>query len=386
MVNKRIKTAVIKYLGLCAGGTEKFLQTIACGLPKDEFEVDFYYSHPEDNPPVESIKQHLIDSNVNLIEFKTSKPRVHRGKIWLDDTNFFEVFKNDYDLIQTGRCGLYEEPFCSIRNIPVVDSMHYVVGVDNQYNISRTMHISEFSKRKWIDAGGDKDRIVMVSHPMIIPEVPFRDFRQELGLEGKFIFGFHQRNDNAIFSDIPLKAFKEITDESNAFVILGGGEGYKQQAKESGLNNVYFLEHTADKEVIYNFLKMLNIYAHGRRDGELNSTAIAEALHYGKPVVSHLSQDFNGHVECIGNAGFILNNSSEYAQKLREFQTNSDLYNNLSQNALKRFDEMYDYENQMRNITEIYKDVVKNPYPNKLKRLYLDIKQQFPLRKHRRWK
>lgn len=382
----KIKIAFIKYLGLSAGGTEKFLQTIAAGLPKDEFEVDFYYSHPEDNTPVESIKQHLKDNNVNLIEFKTSKPRVHRGKIWLDETDFFKVFKNNYDLIQTGRCGLYEEPFCSIKNIPIIDSLHYVVGIDNQYNISRVMHISEFSKRKWIEMGGDKDRVVMVSHPMIIPEFKDQNLRQEMDLEDKFIFGFHQRNDNAIFSDIPLKAFKKISDNSNAFVILGGGESYKKQAEELGLKNVYFLEHTSDKEKIYSFLNMLDVYAHGRRDGELNSTAIAEAMYFGKPVVSHISEEFNGHVECIGNAGFVVKNYEEYVQKLKEIQENKDLYEDLSKKALQRFDGMYNYENQMCNIIKIYKDVIKNPYQNKFKRLYLDIKQQFPLRRHRRYK
>lgn len=382
----KIKIAFIKYIGLCLGGTEKFLQTIAAGLPKDEFEVDFYYAHPEDNPPNEVRKQYLIDNGVNLIEFKTSEPRVHRGKIWLDKTNFFDVFKNNYDLIQTGRCGLYEKPFCNIKNIPIVDSYHYVVGIDNQYNVSRVMHISKFSRDKYLEMGGDKDRVVMVSHPMIIPEVNFRDFRAELGLQDKFVCGFHQRNDNAIFSDIPLKAFKEISNENNAFVILGGGENYKKQAQELCLNNVYFLDHTGNAEIIYNFIKMLDVYAHGRRDGELNSTAIAEALHFGKPVVSHISEEFNGHVECIADAGFVVQNASEYAEKLKEIEHNKELYNDLSQKALNRFDEMYNYEKQMQNIIDIYRDVVKNPYPNKLKRLYLDFKQLFPLRRHRRFK
>ncbi|MEI8389691.1 MAG: glycosyltransferase family 4 protein [bacterium] len=382
----KIKIAFIKNDGLTLGGTEKFLQTIAAGLPKNEFEVDYFYANQEDNPPNEARKQYLIDNGVNVIEFKTTKQRVHRGKIWLDKTNFFDVFKNNYDLIQTGRCGLYEEPFCNIKNIPIVDSLHYVVGVDNQYNISRVMHISNFSRDKWIEMSGDKDRIVMVSHPMIIPEVQFKNFRAELGLQDKFIYGFHQRNDNAIFSDIPLKAFKEISDNNNAFVILGAGDNYKKQAAALGLDNVYFLDHTGDFVIIYNFIKMLNVYAHGRKDGELNSTAIAEALHFGKPIVSHISEAFNGHVECIGNAGFVVNNYVEYAQKLKEIETNTEFYKDLSEKALNRFDEMYNYEKQMQNIMNIYRDVIKNPYTHKLKRIYLDIKQLFPLRRHRRFK
>lgn len=386
MLSGKIKIAFIKYLGLVTAGTEKFLQTIAAGLPKDEFKVDYYWAHPEDSFPDESRIKYLQDNGVNLIEFKTSKPRIHRGKIWLDKTNFFDVFKNDYDLIQTGRCGLYEEPFCSIKNIPIVDSLHYVVGVDNQYNISRTMHISEFSKRKWIEQGGDKDRIVMVSHPMIIPEIDFIDYRKELGLENKFIFGFHQRNDNAIFSDIPFKAYKEVESDNNVFVLLGGGEAYKSQAHELGIKNIHFLPHTGDINKIHSFLQMLDVYAHGRKDGELNSTAIAEAMYYGKPIISHLSDSFNGHVECIGYAGYVVDSVSEYADYLKKLETEKNFYSKLSKNALFQFNKLYDSEKQMQNIIQVYMDVIKNPYPNNLKRLFLDIKQQFPIRRHRRFK
>ncbi len=384
-VSKKTRIAFIKYLGLVTAGTEKFLQTIAAGLPKDEFEVDYYWAHPEDVPPDEGRIQYLQDHQVNLIEFKTSKPRVHRGKGWLDETNFFKVFKGA-DLIQTGRCGLFEEPFCCIRNIPIVDSYHYVVGVDNQFNVSRVMHISEFSKRKYLDMGGDEYRVVMVSHPMIIPDIEFIDYRSQLGLNNKFIFGMHQRNDNAIFSDIPLLAYKSVENEDNAFVILGAGDKYRNQAKDLGLKNVYFIEHTGDINKIHSFLQMLDVYAHGRKDGELNSTAIAEALYYGKPVVSHLSDAFNGHVECIGNAGFVVDSVEKYTKKLYDLQQNKEFYQEISQNAHVRFKEMYDYQVQMDNIIQIYRDVLKKPYPAPLKRIILDIKQQFPLRRHRRWR
>ena len=40
---KKIKIAFIKFGGMANGGTEKYLQTIASYLPKDEFEVDFFY-------------------------------------------------------------------------------------------------------------------------------------------------------------------------------------------------------------------------------------------------------------------------------------------------------------------------------------------------------
>ena len=38
-----IKIAFIKFGGMSIGGTEKVLQTIAAELPKDQFQVDFFY-------------------------------------------------------------------------------------------------------------------------------------------------------------------------------------------------------------------------------------------------------------------------------------------------------------------------------------------------------
>ena len=42
-----IKIAFIKFGGMAIGGTEKVLQTIAAELPKDKFEVDYFYQISE---------------------------------------------------------------------------------------------------------------------------------------------------------------------------------------------------------------------------------------------------------------------------------------------------------------------------------------------------
>ena len=40
-MKKRI--AFIKFGGLAAGGTEKHLQTLACNLPPDKFDITYFY-------------------------------------------------------------------------------------------------------------------------------------------------------------------------------------------------------------------------------------------------------------------------------------------------------------------------------------------------------
>jgi len=66
----------VKYGGLSAGGTEKYLQTLAAHLPKDRFAIDYFYTHatpligsdwkhPETNPDRVAYMQ---SKNINTIE------------------------------------------------------------------------------------------------------------------------------------------------------------------------------------------------------------------------------------------------------------------------------------------------------------------------------
>jgi glycosyltransferase involved in cell wall biosynthesis len=124
-------------------------------------------------------------------------------------------------------------------------------------------------------------------------------------------------------------------------------------------------------EDTYTFLQTVDVYAHGRLDGEVNSQAIAEAMYFGKPIVSHLSKMNNGHVETIGNAGVVVSNSSEYAQILQKLLSNKKYYGQLSADAKKRFKDGYSVPVQMEKFEKLFEEVYKNPFPNKIiRRLY----------------
>lgn len=376
----KIRVAFIKYAGLSAGGTEKFLQTIAAHLDKNKFEVDYYYTdsvsyigatHKQGGTNPERVA-YMQKHNVNLIkvdlESVNLKTRTHE---WVN-TNLFDLFdETKYDIIQTGRAGHPEYPFTKIRKTPIVDSLHLLAGVDNQYNIARVMHITEWSKKIWEFKGGDKTRSVIVSHPIEIQTNEYSSMRDELNLAGKVILGFHQRNADSIFSPIPLQAYKTVEDTKDLnthFIILGGSDLYKQQAKDLGIKHITFLEHSADPKKIYSFLATLDVYAHGRKDGEVNSTAMAEAMYFGLPIISHVSDLNNGHIECIGNAGYVAKNVSDYTSELLKVISDVDYRNTLSQNAHQRFAEMYELKSQIQRIESIYEDVFKNPFPHPVRR------------------
>jgi glycosyltransferase involved in cell wall biosynthesis len=225
-----------------------------------------------------------------------------------------------------------------------------------------------------VKRGGDKKRVVLVSLFLDIPTKKYKNLRKKLNIGDKFVYGLHQRNSDGIFSPIPLNAYKAIEDDNTMFMLMNGSNLYKKQAHELDIRNIIFLPAAKVQEEIYEFLSTLDVYAHGRKDGEVNSAAIAEAMYFNLPVVSHFSEMNNGHVECIGQAGRVLRTIDDYAKELQKLRTGKSYYKYRSQEAKKRFMEKYELRGQIKNVENIYEDVLRNPFPHKFKRRYLHWK------------
>lgn len=356
-----IKVAVIKFGGMSSGGTEKFLQNIALNLNPNRFYVEFFYcdsspyigsefKHPGSD---KNIIQKFSNSPVKLTEFTVGfKNILTPNHTWVN-TNFFELFsEKDFDVVLAGRAGHREYPFDRIKKIPIVDSLHFNGGVDHQLNIFKTLFLSKESRNTWTSKGGDRKRSQIVSHPIGNLEDRTFDFRKQFGIKSKWIIGMHQRPSDEIFSSIPLSAFQIIKDKYDvSFVILGGSNLYKDQAAK--IPDVYFIPTSSDPKIISSFLLMLDIYAHGRKDGEINSTAIAEAMSAGLPIVSHVGTINNGHIEQIGNAGKVCLNLIDYVQMIESLLTDDLFRNQTSENSFNLYNSNYSLESQIQIIEEI---------------------------------
>ena len=361
-----IKVAFIKFGGMANGGTEKVLQTIAAELPKDKFIVDYFYCdsapyigsdfvHPDTDP---SRLQYVKDNGVNVIkfdvEFKDLRTATHD---WVN-TNFWELFNEEkYDVIQTGRSGHPEYPFTLINKTPIVDSIHLSGMAENKHNTVKTVLISKEQRDRWIMSGGPADKAVIIPNPLRIPDIGDINYREEFGWQDKFIFGLHQRRDNHIFSPIPLEAYDEIEDDNTAFLLLGGSENYQKQAKDLGLKNFKHLPPVGELEPIHKFLNTLDVFAHGRSDGEQCSCAIIEAMSHGLPVISHTAPSM-GQLEQIGDAGKVTNSYQEYSEVMVDMIDNKNYYNECAQNSKKRYNEIYKLESIIKKYADIYEGVV----------------------------
>ena len=56
---------------------------------------------------------------------------------------------------------------------------------------------------------------------------------------------------------------------------------------------------------ISKFFNTLDVLAHSRKDGECNPGNIWEGFAHGKPVISHYGIPYNGHIQEIGDCGFV---------------------------------------------------------------------------------
>jgi glycosyltransferase involved in cell wall biosynthesis len=347
------KLAFIKFGGLASGGTEVSFQNVASALSKN-YQVDYFYCdsapyigsnwiHPDTD---KSRKKFLEESKVNLIKFNVEKKDVtHKEHIWIN-TNFWKKFKEEkYSLIFATGAGHPEYPFTKIRTCPIVYIVTINAGVFNQSNIVKTILISNDSAKKWSSQGGNLKNSLII--PLVREEIPKSniDLRKNLGLQDKFIFGFHQRTDDTIFSDIPLKAYKKIESRNNFFLMLGGSSLYKKQAEKLKLNNFIQLESSGSTKTIDTFLNTLNVFTHGRKYGETFGLVLTEAMSYGLPLISHRAES-NAQVELISNVGRVFHkkNYFSYYKEMKKLQLNNEYYKTASLNSLNKYKNNYSPE------------------------------------------
>jgi hypothetical protein len=373
-MNVKKKVAFIKFGGMAIGGTEKVLQTIASGLPKNKYEVDFFYcdaapyigsnvEHPNTEP---SRIKYCEDNGVNLIkfnvEFKDVRVPTHD---WVN-TNFWEKFNEDqYDLLITGRGGYPEYPFYLINKLTTIDTIHLSDHAEIKHNVFKSILISKEQRKKWITAGGLRRKSLIIPNPV---EIKLTD--ETYDIKNKFIFGMHQRDDDYIFSPIPLEAYKEVESSQTMFLLLGGSSKYKDQANYLGIKNIQFLPTTASLENIHKFLNTLDVYAHGRKDGEQCSTAIIEAMSHGLPLVSHTAPSM-GQKEQIGDGGLVVKNVSEYANTMKRFMEDKSFFQLCSKNSLKRYKSHYQLEVIISKYIEIIEEAVVFKSPSQILKKFL---------------
>jgi glycosyltransferase involved in cell wall biosynthesis len=363
---KNIAFIGVSFLGV--GGVEKTVQQIAIELAREGHNIDFfytrstYYPRTERNYPGENaVRKKLVeDAGINTIPVECGW--VEGIKDDWNETNLFDLFKpENYDLVIGSHKGEASWPFYIIKGPKIIEISHgtaYDTGASN-YADGYAL-ITKYQIPLWENAGGDMSKTRVVPHLMIIDEPEKKNDRERWGLpEDKLLFGFHQAARKGLHSPIPLAAYAEIESDENYFVLLGGGEEWKVQADELGIKNFLQLPLVSSSEEINSLLSCLDVYTHGRMDGEVSSTAILEAMANGLPIVTHRSIYNNGHLTQIdGCACLCAQNSEEYAIAMRYFENNKSVREEVGRLIKEKYENEFSYSTCRDLLVDFVNDVL----------------------------
>lgn len=361
-----IRVAIIRENGLFYGGTEKFLQIMAAETNKDEFQIDYYTTDKMRSPDRE---KYLLDNNVNIIKFKVNEgyksfPFKYLNKYrnnWSDFWNKFNKVNNKtpYDVIQITNFGWKEEPFQSFKDDYKVCEFTVFPPYVKFPGVKHHILNSEWLRDQWLfrfaeGHSGRRSKTTVI--PVPVKKTSDKNLRKELGIsEDTIVFGFHQRNDNGLFSPVQLDAFSKLEKECDdvMMLVLNGCDLYKKQAENLNIKNIKFIPY---QDEVSPFLNTLDVYAHGRKDGETYGMVLAEAMLHGLPCISHTTPYYNAMNSVIGSGGFVVNSGHEYFQVMEDMLIDS-YRNATSKNALRIANENYTYDIVIPKIEEVWRKV-----------------------------
>lgn len=309
-----MRIAFVKYCGGASGGCEKYLQSFAIIAKNAGHDVTYFYTNRAPETPNHPDNDDMCLGILKLMGVKLVKINVksHSQLKW--DSDFFEKFnEDDFDVVHSAIGGAEEYPFNQIKRTKIIHTIHGTKA-HNQSNIHNNVLLCEWQKDKWQKNGGSGNYTIIPS----IVNVPYKthsNFREELGICNKFVFGMHQRNCQSLFSQLPFRAFERFQDDC-VFLMMGGSDITRDYVARTGLRNVHFLDHSSDTAIIHKFLQTLDCYTHAKPFGEVCSACIIEAMYHGLPIISHDSNIDRGQIEMLEGCGYIAKSINDYSEEM----------------------------------------------------------------------
>ena len=371
-MGRHLRVAFVSYDGLAGSGTEKWMRSLATAVALRSMNVTFFSCGGDSSEISADAHRHrhsMEQAGVRVIESSVGvRSDRFRHRPW-QDSNFWDRFvPAEYDVVQAAKAGHPEYPFTSMPDSRIVELRTLDVRLDWTPNIAWTIHLSQFQRRRWINRGGNPRMSSVIPIPVDVTHAK-GSLRDSLGISPRtVVLGFHQRVDDNIFSPWPLQAFRDSDIPDSYFLILGGSRKYSEQAQQLGLDNFQQLPYGAHPDQVGRFLGSLDVYAHGRADGETFGAVLAEAMAQGLPVVSHLSpRGANAQVETIADGGFVAGTLKEYSHALLEFAADRDKRVRIGQRARDHAVKFYSLESAANALVDVYAKVASaHESPSKL--------------------
>ncbi len=229
---------------------------------------------------------------------------------------------------------------------------------DDSIDISAVIYVSKHVQHLAQQAGTLNHFVVR--NPV---EGPYTtdDLREEFGIpRDAFVFGRIGRDSADIYHPINLEAYAKVETPNTYFVAVNPSERSLADVRRLGIKNFKVVERTTSEHRLSAFYNTIDVLAHSRSDGECNPANMFESFGHRNPVISHYGFPFNGHIECIQDAGFVLydGNVDEYARIMKKFIDSELDYDYLSENALKQWNMMANPKDRAQEQMNIYKGLL----------------------------
>ena len=215
---------------------------------------------------------------------------------------------------------------------------------DDTIDISKVIYVSKHVQWMADKVGNAEKGIFYPNHHVVRNpiEAPYSsdNLREELDIpKDAFVFGRIGRDDDSIYDSTNIEAYAKVETPDTFFVVVNASSRCRSDIHRLGIKNAKFIERTTSEIRLSKFYNSLDVLAHARKDGECNAAVHFESMAHGKPVISHYGEVFQGHIECIQNAGFVVlaGDVEEYARIMRAFIDGVVDYQTLSKNCLKQW-------------------------------------------------
>ncbi len=341
----KINISFINYGGLSYGGAHRQSMVLSKVLNKDIFNVRYFWcnhildKYSDSSFPAQDLSflEELKENGVVPVEFHVGYRDISESYHAWKNTNFFEIFeKYPTDLIFSVRSGRPEFPTIHI-NKPLIE-WNVFGSVDTvSNNLIYSVAVSPWVQRTYIKNGGNSNKSDYCFYGLEEPKTN-ENLRKLLNISNEHIvIGFHQRNDDNIFSEHAMNAWKyilNITDKKIYFLVLGGSDKYKNLASRLGIN-VHFLPVVFDSFEVSKFLNTLDIFSHSAGAGESLGIAVQEAMIHRLPIVSIYGKN-NGHIDVIGKTVEVAKTQQDYNEILLDLVENNQKRNLIGSLSYKR--------------------------------------------------
>lgn len=202
----------------------------------------------------------------------------------------------------------------------------------------------------------------VIPNPINVP-ISSENLKEELGIMDKFVYGRIARPDANIYSDVNLKAYQKIQNDKTCFLYAAPNSKAIEDAQQLGLNNVIFLDPTSDEERVSKIYNTFDVLCHSNSLGETFGNTIAEAMIYGKPIITHIGMSSwtQAHIELVGDMTelFVTEDIiNRYSDLMLRFKNDSEFYTKTSVYLKNRADNLYNYINVAKEYLNLYKKIL----------------------------